>query len=104
MNFDIRKAIIPYDLIPRNAQSMTTLTITSKGQVTFRKELLRHLDSRPGDQLDVSLLPGGRLEVKAAPSGRIESIFGLLSGKTRKAASIEEIRNAAAEGWAGKQR
>jgi antitoxin PrlF len=95
---------MPYDLIPRNAQSMTTLTITSKGQVTFRKELLRHLDSRPGDQLDVSLLPGGRLEVKAAPSGRIESIFGLLSGKARKAASIEEIRNAAAEGWAGKQR
>ena len=82
---------------------MTTLTITSKGQVTFKKDLLNHLDAKPGDQLDVSLLPGGRLEVKAAPSGRIEDVFGFLAGKTSKAASIEEIRASAAEGWAGKR-
>jgi hypothetical protein len=82
----------------------TTLTITSKGQVTFKKDLLRHLASRPGDRLDVSLLPGGKLEVKAAPSGGIETIFGLLAGKTRKAATVEEIGAAAAEGWAGKRR
>lgn len=82
---------------------MTTLTITSKGQVTFKKDLLKHLASKPGDRLDVSLLPGGKLEVKAAPSDGIESIFGLLSGKIRKAATIEEIGAFAAEGWAGKQ-
>jgi bifunctional DNA-binding transcriptional regulator/antitoxin component of YhaV-PrlF toxin-antitoxin module len=82
---------------------MATLTITSKGQVTFKKDLLKHLDSRPGDRLDVSLLPGGRLEVKAAPSGRIEEVFGLLAGKTRKVASIDEIGASAAEGWAGKR-
>ena len=83
---------------------MTTLTITSKGQVTFKKELLTHLDSKPGDQLDVSLLPGGRLEVKAAPSGNIENVFGLLADKTSKKASIEEIRSAADESWAEQQR
>jgi antitoxin PrlF len=83
---------------------MTTLTITSKGQVTFKKDLLKHLDSRPGDQLDVSLLPGGRLEVKAVPSGEIESIFGRLSGKTRKTATIGEIGAFTAESWAGKRR
>ena len=83
---------------------MTTLTITSKGQVTFKKDLLKHLDSKPGDRLDVTLLPGGRLEVKAAPSGSIEEVFGLLQGKTRKVASIEEISAVAAEGWAGKRR
>ncbi|WP_428311583.1 AbrB/MazE/SpoVT family DNA-binding domain-containing protein [Hydrocarboniphaga sp.] len=82
---------------------MTTLTITSKGQVTFRKELLNHLDSKPGDQLDVTLLPGGRIEVKAAPSGKIESFFGVLERKTGKTASIEEIGSAAAEAWAGKR-
>jgi len=82
---------------------MTTLTITSKGQVTFKKDLLKHLDSKPGDQLEVSLLPGGRLEVKAAPSGRIEDVFGLLAGKTRKVASIEEIGASATEGWVGKR-
>ncbi len=83
---------------------MTTLTITSKGQVTFKKNLLKHLDSRPGDRLDVSLLPGGRLEVKAAPADGIESVFGMLSGKTGKVATIEEIGAFAAEGWAGKRR
>lgn len=83
---------------------MTTLTITSKGQVTFKRDLLKHLASKPGDRLDVSLLPGGRLEVKAAPSDGIESVFGLLSNKTRKKASIEEIGAVAAEGWAGKRR
>lgn len=83
---------------------MTTLTITSKGQVTFKKELLKHLDSKPGDLLDVTLLPGGRLEVRAAPSGNIEEFFGALEGKTRKTASIEEIGAVAAEGWADKRR
>lgn len=82
---------------------MTTLTITSKGQITFKKELLKHLDSKPGDQLDVSLLPGGRLEVKAAPSGSIDGFLGALEGKTRKRASLEEINDAVAEGWVGQK-
>lgn len=81
---------------------MTTLTITSKGQVTFKKDLLKHLGFKPGDRLEGSLLPRGRLEVKAAPSGRIKEIFGLLVGKTRKVTSIDEISASAAEGWAGK--
>lgn len=83
---------------------MTTLTLTSKGQVTFKKDLLRHLDSKPGDLLEVSLLPGGRLEVKAAPSGGIDGFIGALQGKTRKVASLEEIGAAVAEGWAGRKR
>lgn len=93
---------MPYHLANRYTV-MTTLTITSKGQVTFKKDLLKHLDSKPGDQLEVSLLPGGRLEVKAAPSGKIEDVFGFLAGKTFKSASIEEIGASVAEGWAGKR-
>ena len=83
---------------------MTTLTITSKGQVTFKKDLLKHLDSKPGDQLEVKLLPGGKLEVKAAPSGKIEGFIGALQGKSRKVASIEEMGAAATEGWTGRRR
>ncbi len=70
---------------------MTTLTITSKGQVTFNRELLEHLAVAPGDRLDVNPLPGGRLEIKAAPSGGIEVFIGLLADKARKVACIEEI-------------
>lgn len=82
---------------------MTTLTITSKGQVTFRKELLRHLNSQPGDQLQVQLLPGGRLEVKAAPTADVDVFLGLLEGKSATVASLEEIDAAAREGWQGKR-
>ncbi|MEA0672209.1 AbrB/MazE/SpoVT family DNA-binding domain-containing protein, partial [Xanthomonas campestris] len=29
---------------------MTTLTVTARGQVTFRKDVLQHLGIRPGDK------------------------------------------------------
>ena len=84
---------------------MTTLTITSKGQITFRKELLQHLGVAPGSKVDVDLLPGGRMEVKALqPAGSIDSFIGMLKGKTTKRATLEEIKEAAASGWAGKAR
>ena len=79
---------------------MTTLTITSKGQVTFKKALLQHLHSGPGDRLEVNLLPNGRLEVKAAPAQGIEGFIGCLEGKSAKVASIEDINAVAADGWA----
>jgi bifunctional DNA-binding transcriptional regulator/antitoxin component of YhaV-PrlF toxin-antitoxin module len=39
------------------------LTVTAKGQVTLRKELLAHLGVRPGQRLDVEVLPGGLLQL-----------------------------------------
>lgn len=81
---------------------MTTLTITAKGQVTFKKELLRHLGVKPGDRLDVSTLPGGALSVRAQQKkGSIEDFFGVLAGKTDKVATIEEMNEAIEKGWAG---
>ncbi len=83
---------------------MTTLTVTVKGQVTLRKELLQHLGVEPGEKIEIRALPGGRIEVKAAePEGRIEDFCGLLAGKTRKIATIDEINEAAARGWAGRE-
>lgn len=82
---------------------MTTLTVTSKGQVTLRKDVLRHLGVGAGERLQVSKLPGGRVEVRAAPSGSIDSIFGLLADKTGKRATLEEISDAIADGWAGRR-
>lgn len=84
--------------------SMTTLTVTAKGQVTLRKEFLQHLGVEPGEKIEVRALPGGRIEVRAAESdGRIEDFFGLLAAKTRKIATIDEIDEAAARGWAGRE-
>lgn len=81
---------------------MTTLTITAKGQVTLRKDLLRHLGVEPGQKVEVDKLPDGRLAVRAArPKGSIENFIGMLAGKSDKIATIEEMNEAIEAGWAG---
>lgn len=83
---------------------MTTLTVTERGQVTFRKDVLQHLGIRPGERIAVDKLPDGRVTLRAArPAGRIDRFLGLLAGKTKKVASLKEIDEAAAAGWAGKR-
>lgn len=83
---------------------MATLTVTARGQVTFRKEVLQHLGIRPGDKIELDLLPDGRGVIKAAqPSGTIAGFVGLLAGRTQKLATIEEINEAAAQAWADRQ-
>jgi AbrB family looped-hinge helix DNA binding protein len=83
---------------------MTTLTITAKGQVTLRKDVLEHLGVHPGEKITVNKLPNGRIEVKAArPTGRIADAFGILKRQGRPSLSIEEMNKIAARGWAGKR-
>ncbi len=79
---------------------MTTLTVTTKGQVTLRKNLLQHLGVEPGQKIDISVLPGGRLEIRAArPEGSIAGFIGLLAGKTNRVATLDELAAAAANAW-----
>jgi bifunctional DNA-binding transcriptional regulator/antitoxin component of YhaV-PrlF toxin-antitoxin module len=81
---------------------MATLTVTTRGQVTFRKKVMEHLGVKPGGKIELDLLPDGRGIVSAAkPTGSIHNFIGMLAGKTKKAATIEEINEAAALGWAG---
>ncbi len=81
---------------------MTTLSVTARGQVTFRKKVMEHLGVKPGDKIELDLLPDGRGIIRAArPAGKIQDFFGVLAGKTKKVATIEEINEAAARGWAG---
>jgi len=83
---------------------MTTLTVTAKGQVTLRKDVLAHLGIRPGDKIAVEALPGGRIEVKAArPAGRISDVFDFLKQESGPSLSIGEMNEIAAEGWSGKR-
>jgi len=80
----------------------TTLTITAKGQVTLRKEVLRHLGVEPGEKVVVDFLPAGRAELRAAKSpASIDAFIGCLRGHGSKPLSTEEITKIAAQGWAG---
>lgn len=82
--------------------AMAILTVTARGQVTFRKDVLRHLGVKPGEKIELELIPGGKGMVTAARNtGNIEDFIGVLDGKTRKTATIEEIRKAAERAWAG---
>jgi bifunctional DNA-binding transcriptional regulator/antitoxin component of YhaV-PrlF toxin-antitoxin module len=83
---------------------MTTLTITAKGQLTLRQELIRYLGLRPGDRVEVDALPQGRIELRAArPGGRIAGVFNLLRRPDRPALTLEQMSEIAAEGWSGRR-
>jgi len=83
---------------------MGTLTVTAKGQVTLRKDLLDHLGVHPGERITVDKLPDGRIEVRAArPSGKISDAFNFLKRRDGPSLSIEEMNAIAARGWAGKR-
>lgn len=78
------------------------LTVTAKGQVTFRKEVLEHLGAGPGDQLEVEMLPSGRVEVRVAAKEGIEGFIGCLRSTRASPPSIDEMNEAISNGWAGK--
>lgn len=83
---------------------MTVLTVTIRGQVTFRKDVLQHMGIRPGEKIEVDKRPDGEVVLKAArPQGKIDGFLGLLANKTKKVATIEEINEAAAAGWAARK-
>ena len=66
----------------REEITMATLTVTARGQVTFRKEVLQHLGIKPGEKIELDLVPDGRGILKAArPSGTIGGFVGLRSDK-----------------------
>ncbi len=80
---------------------MTRLTITAKGQVTLKQELLQHLGVGPGEKIEADKLPDGRIVVRAAAQdGKIAEFFGCLSQKKGPKLSIDEINEIASRGWA----
>lgn len=84
---------------------MQTLTVTSKGQITVKKEVLRHLEVKPGDKILLDLAPDGNVVLKAAPHEQhgIETIFGIFHDPDRAPVSIEEMNKVIADSWAGKR-
>src|SRR6202035_820444 len=84
--------------------AVDSLTVTPKGQVTLKRDLLQHLGIKPGERVDLEKLPGGELRIRAArPTGTIDGFLHSLDGKVmpRKPLSIEDINRIAAAGWAG---
>jgi antitoxin PrlF len=83
---------------------MHSLRVTSKGQVTLRKDVLKHLGVSAGDKIAVELLPDGQASIKAEKSGNsIERLFGLLKKEGERPLTLQEIDEIIAEGWANRR-
>jgi bifunctional DNA-binding transcriptional regulator/antitoxin component of YhaV-PrlF toxin-antitoxin module len=79
---------------------MTTLTVTAKGQVTLKRDLLKHLGVGPGEKIQADKLPDGRIVVRAAAqNGRISDFVGCLAQCGGRKLTIGEINEIAARGW-----
>lgn len=75
------------------------LTVTAKGQVTLRREVLQHLGVQPGDQIVFDLLPDRRVEIRPARTD-LSQFFGCLPARG-KSVSLDEMNRAIEDGWAG---
>lgn len=83
---------------------MTTLTVTAKGQITFKQELLNHLGVCPGQKIEAEKLPDGQIIVKAAGQhGTILDLIGCLAEDNKRTLSIDQIGQITSEGWSGKE-
>ena len=83
---------------------MPALTVTAKGQITLKRDLLQHLNVVPGQKVEVDKLPDGRLVVAPAmPSGSIDEFIGSLAKKNGIKLSLEEIKEITERAWAGER-
>ncbi|OIN93731.1 MAG: hypothetical protein AUJ20_03070 [Comamonadaceae bacterium CG1_02_60_18] len=80
---------------------MAALTITSKGQITLRRELLQFLGIAPGQQVEVNKLANGVLALQAKTPRGLDAFVGCLP-PPKKALSVAEMNVVIADGWAGK--
>lgn len=79
------------------------LKITSKGQVTFKKEILQHFGLRPGDNLILEYDKTGEGRIRAASKPGIERLFGSLKPPKGTKLTLDQIAEIAARGWAGER-
>jgi len=80
---------------------MPILTVTAKGQVTLKRDLLKHLGVQPGQKIEADKLPDGRIVVKAAAQdGSISDFVGCLSHRNARKLTLEQINDIAKQGWA----
>lgn len=83
---------------------MVKLKVTAKGQITLKKEVLDHLEIRPGDEVEVDLEASGRVAILAATRRQpIETLFGMVRNEAGVHASIEDIQAAISKAWAGRK-
>ena len=71
---------------------MIRLTVTAKGQVTLKQNLLKHLGVSPGEQIEADKLPDGRIVMRAAGhDGSVADFVGCLAERGGRKLTITNI-------------
>jgi antitoxin PrlF len=83
---------------------MIQLTVTERGQITLRKEVLKHLGIKPGDKIELDLLPNGKASLKADQrKGTIDDFINFFADQSHPYLTDEQIKEAIEKGWAGER-
>ncbi len=78
---------------------MTALTVTTKGQITLRRELLQYLGIAPGQQIEVDKLAHGVLALHAKTPHGLDAFVACLPPPP-KAMSVDDMNTLLAKAWA----
>jgi len=68
---------------------MAHSVITSKGQITIPKSVRNKLNLKTGDKVDFKI--SGKDVILVPVSKSVEEVFGILSGKSNRKISIDEM-------------
>jgi hypothetical protein len=80
---------------------MAALTVTAKGQITLRRELLQYMGIAPGQQIEVDKLAHGVLALHAKTPHGLDAFVGCLPPPA-KALSVKDMNALIANAWADK--
>jgi antitoxin PrlF len=88
---------VPYTEVrkPQEGMTMTTATLTSKGQITIPADVRRALNVQTGDRVEFVQVQPGRFELVAATRS-VRELKGMF-GKPQRTVSIEEMNRTIAE-------
>lgn len=83
---------------------MTTLSVTARGQITLKRDLLQHMGVESGEKVEVIKLPDGGIKIQAQRKTKpMSSFFGVLKDKTDgKVLTVEDMNEIIKDGWSGK--
>jgi bifunctional DNA-binding transcriptional regulator/antitoxin component of YhaV-PrlF toxin-antitoxin module len=74
------------------------MTLTANGQFTFNKQLLQHIDVKPGEQILVKKMDDGSLKIQSNKSAiPISKLKGFL--KSNLSFTDDEIKKSIEEGY-----
>jgi len=79
--------------------SRDTAIVNAKGQITIPKQLRDELQLAPGDEVRFVLGAGNRLFLTPR-NHSLEDLFGSLKSPHDRPLTLEELKDAAADGWA----